>query len=154
MEIERGKGFWTLITGGALLLVMLVAGQMMAFIDYGFTVSLGLQESREVVGEAGVAINKGFGVGDTIIYTPLMIIGIWGLLARKRFGSFAMLGAMAITAYWPMVCLFILLYSRGVSGFHFTRFGEYAIILTAISVFGLWGQWYLHKRIRSLMGDG
>ena len=150
MSEERRSGFWILIIGGFFLLLMLLAGQMMSFINYEFTVSLGLQESKEILGERGVAMNKGFGVGDTIVYTPLMILGLWGLLAGKRIGLFAMFGAMAITAYWPMVCLFILVYSRGLSGFHFTEYGVYSIVLSLITIFGLWGQWYLYKRIKSL----
>lgn len=150
MSEERKSGFWILIIGGFFLLLMLIAGQMMSFINYEFTVSLGLQESKEILGERGVAMNKGFGVGDTIVYTPLMILGIWGLLTGKRIGLFAMFGAMAITAYWPMVCLFILVYSRGLHGFHFTEFGVYSIVLSLITIFGLWGQWYLYKRIKSL----
>ena len=79
-------GFWVLIILGILILVMLLAGQMMSFINYEFTVSIGLQESVDVVGEMGVAVNKGFGVGDTIIYIPLLILGLVGLWIRKEWG--------------------------------------------------------------------
>ena len=48
--------------------------------DYDLTVSLGLQESVEEVSEVGVAWAKGFAFGDTIIYLPLLLIGIIGLL--------------------------------------------------------------------------
>ncbi len=69
-----------------LILVILLIGQMMLFINYEFTVSIGLQESVDVIGEMGVAVNKGFGVGDTIIYMPLLIIGLVGLWYRKKWG--------------------------------------------------------------------
>lgn len=61
---------------GTLILFMLVLGQTISFINYDFTVSLGLQESKEIVGDMGVAVNKGFGVGDTIIYLPILILGL------------------------------------------------------------------------------
>ncbi len=154
MNEERKTGSWILLVGGFLLLVMLLAGQMMSFIDYDFTVSVGLQESRDILGERGVAMNKGFGVGDTIVYTPLMILGLWGLLFRKRLGLFAMFGAMAITAYWPMVCLFILVYSKGGPGFHFTDYRLYSIVLSLITVFGFWGQWYLYKELKGVSNQG
>ena len=84
---------------GILSSVMFLVGQTMSFINYDFTVSIGLQESKDIVGEMGVAINKGFGVGDTIIYLPLLVIGIVGLWFRKKWGLFAMTGALGITAY-------------------------------------------------------
>ena len=70
MRKQRIIGFWVILIMGILFIVMLFLGQMMAFINYDFTVSIGLQESKDMVGEVGVAINKGFGVGDTIVYTP------------------------------------------------------------------------------------
>ena len=148
MNQARGLGFWVLIIGSILLLIMLIAGQMMAFINYDMAVSLGLQESQSTVGDRGVAMNKGFGVGDTIIYTPLMILGLWGLFARKRIGYYCMIGAMAITAYWPMVCLFILIFSKGGPGFNFTDFGAYTVLLTLITLFGLWGMYYLYDKVK------
>ena len=147
---NRPFGFWILIIAGFLLLVMLLVGQMMSFINYEFTVSIGLQESEDVVGEMGVALNKGFGVGDTIIYIPLLIFGLLGLLSGKRWGLFAMTGALAITSYWPMVCLFFLLFAKGISGFHFTEYLSYSIILLLITIYGLWGLWYLYRRSNSV----
>lgn len=149
MIIEKNAGFRVLVIGGFLILVMLLFGQLASFINYEFAVSLGLQESGEMIGERGVAMNKGFGVGDTLIYTPFMILGMWGLFSGKRIGLFFLHGAMAITAYWPMVCLFILVFSRGGPGFHFTDYVPYSIILTLITLFGLWGQWYLYRRLSS-----
>jgi hypothetical protein len=125
----------------------------MSFIDYNFTVSIGLQESRDVIGEMGVAVNKGFGVGDTIIYTPLLVCGLIGLWSRKMWGVFAMASALAITAYWPMVCLFFLLFARGTAGFNFTSFTSYTITLTLTTLYSLWGLWYLYRNRRVLAGE-
>lgn len=150
MDQTRGLGYWVLIIGSILLLIMLIAGQMMAFINYDLAVSLGLQESGTTVGARGVAMNKGFGLGDTIIYTPLMVIGVWGLFAGKRIGYYCMIGAMAITAYWPMVSLFILIFSKGGPDFNFTDLGVYTVLLTLITLFGLWGMYYLYDKVRSI----
>ncbi len=138
-------GFWVLMIIGILLLIMLIIGQMMSFINYEFTVSLGLQESVDIVSEMGVALNKGFGVGDTIIYIPLLIIGLIGLWLRKKWGVFTMIGAMGITAYWPMVSLFFLIFAKNIPGFNFTDYTSYTILLVVITVYGLWGLWYLYK---------
>lgn len=144
-------GFWVLMILGILFIAMLLAGQTMAFINYDFVVSIGLQESKDIVGEMGVAANKGFGVGDTIIYLPLLVIGIVGLWLGKKWGLFAMAGALGITAYWPMVCIFYLLFARGAPGFNFTNFTTYAVLLTGFSVYGLWGLWYLYKNHREIL---
>jgi hypothetical protein len=135
---------------GILLLLMLIFGQMMAFINYDFAVAIGLQEAKDIIGEIGVAVNKGFGVGDTIIYLPLLVVGLMGLYFRKMWGVFTMTGALAITAYWPMVSIFLLLYARGTPGFNFTNFTSYTIMLTSITLYGLWGLWYLYKNRKIL----
>lgn len=151
MRQSKPVGFWFMIITGFLLLVILLLGQTMAFIDYDFAVSIGLQEAVGVMGEMGVATNKGFGVGDTIIYIPLLLLGLVGLLSGKRWGLYAMAGAMAITAYWPVTCIFILIYAKGVPGFHFTNYVSYSIILTLFMIYGLWGLWYLYRQRDALV---
>ena len=87
MMNKRIIGFWIIIIVGTLFLLMLILVQTMSFINYDFTVSLGLQESKEIVGDMGVAVNKGFGVGDTIIYMPILIVGLVGLWLKK-YGAY------------------------------------------------------------------
>ena len=150
MKNNGAVGFWILMVVGILVLVVLFIGQMMSFINYEFTVMIGLQESVDVIGEMGVAVNKGFGVGDTIIYIPLLIMGLIGLWIRKEWGIITMAGALGITAYWPMVSLFLLLFAKGSPGFNFTNFTSYAIILILITIYGIWGLLYLIKRRKVL----
>ena len=147
---KRTIGFWVLMIFGIFLFVILLVGQTMSFINYDFTVSIGLQESRDMIGEMGVAINKGFGVGDTIIYLPILVIGLVGLWFRKMWGVFAMASALGITAYWPMVSIFLLLFAKGSPGFNFTNFTSYGVLLTAFTLYGLWGLWYLYKNRKIL----
>ena len=150
MNNKRTAGFWIIMLVGMLLLVVLVFGQAMSFINYDLAVSIGLQESKEVIGAMGVAVNKGFGVGDTIIYLPLLLLGLIGLWSRTMWGVFAMAGALAITAYWPVVALFLLLFARGAPGFHFTDFTLYTVVLMLVTVYGLWGLWYLYRNRKQL----
>ena len=152
MTNRRPIGFWVLMILGIFSAIMLLVGQTMSVISYDFTVLIGLQESKNMVGEMGVALNKAFGVGDTIIYLPLLVIGIVGLWLRKKWGLFAMTGALGITAYWPVVCIFFLLFARGAPGFNFTNFASYTILLTGFTVYGLWGLWYLYENHRIILG--
>ncbi len=151
MENKRPVGCWITMILGVTLLIMLILGQTMSFIDYDFTVSLGLQESRDVVGDMGIAVNKGFGVGDTIIYIPLLVIGLIGLWLRRIWGVFAMAAVFGITAYWPLVTIFFLLFARNVPGFNFSAWTTYLIMLVAISIYGLWGLWYVYTRRQRLV---
>lgn len=151
MLAKRMLGFWFIMIMGTLTLVMLIIGQMMSFINYDFTVALGLQEPAEMIGEMGVAVNKGFGAGDTVIYLPMLIAGLAGLWMRRTWGLYAMAGALAITAYWPMVSLFILIFAKGTPGFNFTDYASYAIFLMFFTIYGLWGLWYLFANRESLI---
>ncbi len=153
MNNKRTIGYWVIMIAGILLLLIIILGQTMSFINYDFAVSIGLQESKDVIGEMGVAVNKGFGVGDTIIYIPLLVLGLFGLGLRRMWGVFAMASALAITAYWPMVWIFLLLYARGTPGFHFTNFASYSIMLTLITLYGLWGLWYLYKNRKIMVNE-
>jgi len=138
---------------GVALLAMLILGQTMSFIDYDFTVRLGLQESVDVVGPLGVAVNKGFGIGDTVIYIPLLLLGLFGLSLRRRWGLMAMAGFFGITAYWPAVTIAFFFLARGAPGFNFQGHVRYTVMLGTISIYGLWGLWYLYAR-RGLLVKG
>jgi len=144
-SINRTNGFWFLIGFGVLLNIVYVLGQTMAIINYDFAVSIALQESVNEITEIGVALNKGFGFGDTVFYIPLFVIGIIGLLKRSAFGLFAMFGAMAITIYWPIVGLSTVLFAKGAPGWHFTDYSSYSIFLSLIVLYGIWGFWFLYK---------
>ncbi len=152
MNNKRTTGFWVVTLGNILVLAMLALGQTMSLIDYELTVSMGLQEPREVITEMGVAINKGFAAGDTLVYVPLVVLGLLGLWKRAVWGVFATTGALAITAYWPIVNLSMLLFAKGAPGFNFTQFPFYSVILGSVTLYGLWGLCYMykdHKRLAS-----
>ena len=114
--VDRTTGFWFLIGFGVLLNIVYVLGQTMAVINYDFAVSIDMQEPVNEITEIGVALNKGFGFGDIVFYIPLFVIGIIGLLKRTTIGLFAMLGAMAVTVYWPVVGLSTVIFAKGAPG--------------------------------------
>lgn len=151
MNSKRPAGFWVIFVVSILWLIFMFLGQVMAYINYDLAVSLGLQESRDAITGIGVAMNKGFGVADTVVYIPLIIIGLVGLFMRRTWGLFSMAGAYAVTMYFPVVCLLMLFFARGEPGFNFTRFVPYTIFLTIIFLYGLWGLWYVYSRRDLLM---
>jgi hypothetical protein len=140
---KKKTGFWILIGFGILLSLLLLFGQTLALIDYDLTVTLGLQESVTEVGKVGIAYAKGFGFGDTVIYLPLLVAGIIGLLKNKNWGYFLMFGALAITSYWPLVCLYAVFSDTVAITLTPDEYLSYSILLTLITIYGLWGMWYI-----------
>ena len=142
-----------LIALAVFLTIMYLIGQTMAMFNYAWTVSVGLQEPADQVTEIGVAFNKGFGFGDTIVYIPLLFIGIVGLIKRTRIGIYAMFGAMAITSYWTTVALSALYFAKETPGWGFVDYGSYTPLLTFICLYGLWGMIFLFRNSERILND-
>jgi len=83
-ERRRPAAFWVISLFLASSLVFLLLGQTSAVFAYDWAVSLGLQESVEDVSAHGVEVNRAFGVGDTVVYVPLVALALVGLSRRKR----------------------------------------------------------------------
>ena len=149
---ETGRSLSSiLLTGiGSLLALLLVFGQTLAVFNYDLTVAWGLQESEMEVGKVGIAYAKGFGFGDTLIYLPLLLAGLFGLFERKKWAIFPMFGALAITAYWPLVCLYAVLVDKAAITFTTDKYITYAILLPLISIYGLWGMWLILRKRESI----
>ena len=144
-EYKRNIGFKLLIGISAILLILLLAGQTYSLVNYDIAVSLGLQESEEEVTKIGIAWAKAFALGDTIAYIPLLVVGIIGLIKRKRWGFYCMLGSLAISVYWPVVNLSAIYFGVDDFALNPDKYISYSILLPLISVYGLWGMWYLYK---------
>lgn len=114
---------------------------------------IGLQEPVEDITAIGVALNKGFGFGDTVIYMPLFIAGIIGLLLKRTWGYIGMVASLGITIYWPTVCMAVVLFARGSEGWYFNDYSSYAILLGLIAIYGAWGLAYLCMNRQHLMVD-
>ena len=151
--VKRTTGFWVLVSIGIILNVIYLLGQTMAIINYDFAVSIELQEPANEITDVGVASNKGFGFGDTFFYMPLFVVGIIGLFKRSAWGLYAMIGAMAVTVYWPIVGLSTVFYAKGASGWYFTDYMSYSILLSLIAIYGIWGLWYLYKSRAKLVQE-
>ena len=142
---KKTRGFWILQTSGWLLIAFLIYGQGIAAFDYDLGVRMGTQDSAEVVTEVGVAFWRGFAFADAAIYIPLLIIGMIGHYRQKKWGRLALAAGLGISIYWPMTCLVAVLYAQGAPGWSLGVNSAYAIILPAISVWGLWGLWQLNR---------
>lgn len=129
-----------------LSVLLLVMGQTMAVLDYELAVTLGMQEDMREISEFGVAINRAFGVGDTLVYIPLIMLSIIGLILRKRWSLIASAAVMGISAYWTATSAFMFWFLEGVPNYSFHPGAEYWSIMMFYFLFGLWGLWYLAFR--------
>jgi len=150
-DTNRPISFWFFMVFLSLSLVLLLIGQTMAVFNYEFSVSLGLQEDVKEVSEFGVAINRAFGVGDTIIYIPLIMLSIAGLILKKRWALISTAAVMGITAYWATTAVFIFWFLDGVPGYSFVPGAEYWVVISFYIVTGVWGVFHLMLRGKDLV---
>ncbi len=146
MKNDKGTSFWMLISIASVLVLMLLAGQTLGVFNYDLAVSIGMQESENEIGKIGIAFAKGFGFADTVIYIPLFLIGIIGLLKNKRWGKYSMFGALAISVYWPIVHLYTIFIDMESITLNPEKYIYYPIILSLIIIYGLWGMRYLYSK--------
>ncbi|MDH5414998.1 MAG: hypothetical protein OEW87_12735 [Flavobacteriaceae bacterium] len=137
--------FKILIALSIVLTIFLLVGQTFSLINYDLVVSLGLQESIEEVTSLGIDWAKAFALGDTLAYIPFLIMGIIGLIKKKRWGLYSMFGSLAISVYWPIVNLSAIYIGRNSIALNPDKYISFSIILPLISIYGLWGLWYLYR---------
>ena len=149
MIIEKTKrpfSFWVIISTLFLSLFLLLLGQSSAIFHYEFAVDIGFQEEAAQVSEFGVAVNRAFGVGDTLIYIPLIILSIIGLILRKKWALITTAAVCGISAYWTSTSAFMFWFLEGVPGYSFVPGAEYWVFIGLYLVLGLWGIGYLILR--------
>ena len=148
---KRPFAFWFIIVFLSVSLIFLLMGQSMAVINYDFAVQLGLQESIDEVGMFGVQLNRAFGAGDTVIYIPVVIMSIIGLVLKKRWSLITTAAVMGISAYWATTVSFMLIFLKGVPDYNLVPGYDYWFVMAVFIVFGVWGLLYLMFRGEKLL---
>ena len=141
--IAKGLSFWFLHIPGWLLLAYLIYAQAIPAIDYELGISMGAQESANQITEIGVAFFWGFAFGDLVTYIPLLATGLVGHWLARRWATTVLAAALGITVYWPVVCLSTVFAARSIENWNLPSERDYWIVLPIISMWGLYGLWYL-----------
>ena len=141
--MTRGKAFIFVQVTGWLFLAYLVYAQGITALNYDYGVAMGTQESADNVTEVGAAFWYGFAFGDAVFYIPLLFAGLVGLAKGWQWGGGAMIAAMGITVYWPIVCLAALATAHGVPGWTLPKESEYWVILPIIAAWAAWVLYWL-----------
>ena len=140
---NRCFAYWVIVIFLFLFLVVLLIGQTMALINYDLTVQLGLQESLKDVGQFGIQTNLAFAVADTLVYIPLIVFSIIGLLLKKRWSLYTTAAVLGISIYWSTTIIFMLIFLRGIPDYHLEVGLEYWLFLAPFIILGIWGMLYL-----------
>ncbi|MFH2011239.1 MAG: hypothetical protein ABIJ37_00820 [Pseudomonadota bacterium] len=148
---SRPIAFWILIIFLSISILIMLIGQSMSVFNYDLTVRLGLQESQEQVSKFGVQVNRAFGAGDTVVYVPLLIASLIGLLLKKRWSLIATSAALAVSAYWSATTFFLLMFLPGTPGYAYVPGLEIWLFVGLYAVFGICGLFYLIFRGESLL---
>lgn len=151
LSTKRPVSFWVIVAFLAASIVLMLTGQTMALLDYDLAVRLGLQESTEQIGEHGVQVNRAFGGGDTLVYVPLLVIALVGLLLGKRWALLATAAAFGISAYWSVTVALMMVFLRGVPGYSLVFGPPYWLVLGSYALAGVWGLVFLILRGDSLL---
>ena len=141
--MRRISSFWIIQCPGWLLLSYLVYAQAIPAFDYDLGIAMGTQEPAERVTAVGVAFWYGFALGDAVFYIPLLLAGLIGMARGWHWGRGAMIAAMGITVYWPIVCLVAIATARGAPGWILPKESEYWIVLPIIAAWAAWALWWL-----------
>jgi hypothetical protein len=143
---NRPFTFWLIMAYLVFDLIFFLVGQTASLFAYDFTVSIGLQESVQAVGEYGVQVNRSFGLADTVIGIPLMLLSLVGLSTRRRWALSTLAAFMGISIYWPVFCTGLFGFLRGVPSYTLEPGIAYGIILVAHASIGIWILGYLMFR--------
>ena len=148
---NRPLAFWIFVLFLSFSIVLMLIGQTMSIFNYDFTVRHGLQESSDKVSEFGVQVNRAFGVGDTVVYIPLLIASLVGLWLKKPWSLISTAAVAGVSAYWSVTIIFVLLFLPGTPGYNYVPGIEIWLFVVAYTLFGIWGFFYLLWRGDSLI---
>lgn len=118
MTPRRSRLFWAVQISGWLLLVVLACAQITSAFNYDLGIAMGFQKPAEMITEVGRASWHGFAIADSIIYVPVMAIGLFGHARGTSWGRYGLAAAAGISLYWPAVFGATLVLSRSAADWH------------------------------------
>ena len=135
--------FWAIVVFLALSTVLMLISQTTPIFDYDLAVRLGFQNGADTITEFGVQVIRAFCVSDTIVFIPLTVLALIGLLLKKRWSLFATASVTGISIYWVVAYGFMVSFLNGTPGYHAVLAAPDWIIMGAYAIFGVWTLLYL-----------
>jgi hypothetical protein len=129
----------------------MLAGQTLGVFNYELAARMGLQEKPEEMTEFGVQVNRAFGAADTVVYLPLIVISMVGLILRKRWSLLVAAAFFGASAYWTATVTFMLLFLPGVPGYGNVPGPEIWLFIGTYMLVGVVGLLYIVFRGEELI---
>jgi hypothetical protein len=101
--------------------------------------------------EFGVQVNRAFGAADTVVYLPLIVISMVGLILGKRWSLLVLAAFFGASAYWTATVSFMLLFLPGVPGYSNVPGPEIWLFIGTYMVAGVVGLLYIVWRGEELL---
>jgi len=147
----RSPGFWVVVVFLAVSIVLMLMGQTVGVFNYDLAVSMGLQEKPEEMTDFGVQVNRAFGAADTVVYVPLMLLSLVGLILRKRWSLLITAAFFGASAYWTATVTFMFLFLPGVAGYSNVPGPEIWLFIGTYMAAGIAGLVYIVWRGEELL---
>lgn len=149
---KRPAAYWVIVSFLALSTVLMLIAQTTPIFDYPLAVRLGFQNGADKISEYGVQVIRAFCVADTLVFIPLTLIALVGLLLRKRWSLFAIASVTGISVYWVVAYGFMVAFLSGMPGNHVVLGIADWVLMGAYVAFGVWALLYLMLRGDRLIG--
>ena len=149
---KRPVAYWVIVSFLALSTVLMLIAQTTPIFDYPLAVRLGFQNGADKISEYGVQVIRAFCVADTLVFIPMTVIALVGLLLRKRWSLFAIASVTWISVYWVVAYGFMVSFLSSQPGYHVVLGVPDWIIMGAYALFGVWALLYLILRGERLVG--
>jgi hypothetical protein len=119
--------YWIVIVMQLFSIVIFLLGQTIAVFDYDLTVRMGLQEDSDEIGPAMVQMNRCFGAASSVLFIPLLLSSLLGLVWHQLKPSLICTAASAgISSYWSLVGMFVFVFeSRSETWQYFVPVSSY-----------------------------
>ena len=148
---RRSLGFWFIVVFLTVSVILMLAGQTLGVFNYELAARMGLQEKPEEMTDFGVQVNRAFGAADTVVYLPLIVISLVGLILRKRWSLLITAAFFGASAYWTVTVTFMLIFLPGVPGYSNGPGPEIWLFIGTYMVVGVVGLVYIVMKGEELL---
>ena len=148
---KRPFAYWLIVAFQALSTVLMLIAQATPLFDYELAVRLGFQNGAERISDYGVQVIRAFCVSDTLVFVPLTLFSLIGLLRRRRWALYCTAATSGISLYWVCAYGFMVSFLSGRPDYHAVLVAPDWAIMGAYVLFGVWTLCYLIWRGERLL---
>lgn len=144
--------YWAMVGFLALSTVLMLIAQTTPVFDYDLAVRLGFQAGADRITEYGVHVMRAFCVADTLVFIPLTLLALVGLLLKKHWSLYAIASTSGLSIYWVVAYGFMVNGLHGMPGYQHVLAMPDWVVMGSYVAFGVWSLLYLIFRAERLIG--